>query len=219
MTTTLPIPYGTYGHTPQYVLSKDGSIYTTAIGTMGKTQPWKSRVWRVLPDGRAEIVLEVPATLALHVANSQLLCVWVDPEGNGYTAKIKVTSIAGYIPIDGQPSGTVVNIDASQLSLVNQRIDVAQLSAGKAQGTADKLQGTVNAQGKVIADLQARVARLEKQGGGGLTRQQVEDIVWSKIWDVNFLIRQGFRDGVSTIREVQDYIVDLASYIRRVVGK
>jgi len=221
MTTVLPVPYGTYGHTPRYVLSKDGSIYTTAIGDMGKRQPWKSRVWRITPDSRAEIVLEVPATLALFVVNGQLLCVWIDPtDGGGKNAKIKVTPIGGYIPLDGQPSGTVVNINASQIALVNQRIDTAQFNAGKAQGTADKLQGTVNAHGKAIADLQARVAKLEKQGGGGgggLTRQQVEDIVWSKIWDINFLIRQGFRDGVSGIREVQDYIVDLTTYIRRII--
>jgi uncharacterized protein YpbB len=117
----------------------------------------------------------------------------------------------------------VVDINASQLALVNQRINTAQTSAGQAQGAADRLQGSVNNHTKTIADLQARITKLEQQGGGGngsgLTKQQVEDIVWSKIWDINFLIRQGFRDGVSTIREVQDYLNDLTVFIKRIVGK
>ena len=221
-TTTLPIPFGTYSATQaQYQLSKDGAIYTTSVGKLGN-QAWGARVWRIPPDGApAQVVFMAPGACQLFVVNGALLCVWIDTnQGGNYNARIKVTPIEGYIPLDGLPSGTVVDIDATQLALVNQRIDVAQSNAGKAQATADKAQGTANANAKAIAELKLRVTKLEQQGGGGgLTRQQVEDIVWAKIWDVNYLIRQGFRDGVSSIREVQDYIVDLASYIKRVMGK
>lgn len=223
-TITLPIPFGTYGATvPQYQLSKDGAIYTTSVGKLGN-KTWRGRVWRIPPDGSpAQVVLEVPGSNQLFVVNGQLLCVWVDTtSGGNYNAKIRVTPIGGYIPLDGIPSGTVVDIDESQLTLVNQRVTTAQNNAIRAQSTADNAQGAASGNAKAIAELKLRVTKLEQQGGGGgggLTRQQVEDIVWSKIWDVNYLIREGFRNGSSTIREVQDYIVDLASYIRRVVGK
>jgi len=50
-----------------------------------------------------------------------------------------------------------------------------------------------------------------------LSKAQIEDIVWTKIWDVNYLIRLGFIKGSSDIQQVQDYLVDLASYIKRIV--
>jgi hypothetical protein len=220
MTKTLPIPFGTYGPTSgQYQLSKDGAIYTFSVGKLGN-QKWKGRIWRIPPDGsNAQIMLEVPGSAQLYVVQGKLLCVWIDTnDGGGYNAKIKVTEIEGYIPLDSDISGTVVDIDATQLNMMQQQLNTAQYNAGRAQASAEKAQGTATATAKSLASLTERVARLERQGGGGggLTRQQVEDIVWSKIWDVNYLIREGFRNGQSAIREVQDYLVDLASYIKRV---
>jgi hypothetical protein len=221
-TVTLPIPYGTYGSTTaQYQLSKDGAIYTFSVGKLGN-KAWRGRVWRIDPNGAsASIVFEVPGSCQLFVVQGQLLCVWIDTNsGGGYNAKIKVTPIDGYIPLDSTPSGTVVDINATQVAALQQRIDVAQRNASTAQAQADKALSMATANAKAIANLNARVAKLEQQGGGGggdgLTRQQVEDIVWSKIWDINYLIREGFRTGSSAMREVQDYIVDLASYIKRV---
>jgi len=219
-TTTLPVPFGTYGATQaQYQLSKDGAIYTTSVGKLGN-KTWRGRVWRLPPDGTAaQMMLEVPGGCQLFVSQGTLLCAWIDTQSGGnYNAKIKVTPIDGFIPLDGTPSGTVIDIDATQVAALQQRIDVAQRNASSAQAQAEAAHNAAIANGKAIAELKARVTKLEQQGGGGggLTRQQVEDIVWAKIWDVNYLIREGFRNGQSTIREVQDYLVDLASYIRRV---
>lgn len=65
-----------------------------------------------------------------------------------------------------------------------------------------------------------RITKLEQQSGGssgGLTRQEVEDIVWSKIWDVNYLIRMGFIQGSSTISQVQDYLNDLTNFVKKII--
>lgn len=139
MTTTLPIPFGTYGATAgQYQLSKDGSIYTFSVGKLGN-QTWKGRVWRIPPDGgKAQIVFEVPGGAQLFVVQGKLLCVWIDgTDGGNYNAKIRVTPIAGFIPLDENVSDTVVDINESQLALVNQRIATAQSNASIAQTSAN----------------------------------------------------------------------------------
>ena len=67
-----------------------------------------------------------------------------------------------------------------------------------------------------ISAMQNQISSLQSQI---FTQQQIEDIVWQKIWDVNYLIRMGFLQGSSTIQQVQDYINDLAVYIKKVMGK
>jgi len=209
----LPIPYTTYGTTPtQYQLSKDGSIYTTSIGDMGKTQPWRGRVWRIPADGsKAQMVFEVPGTCQLFVVNKQLLCVWINS-----ASKISVTQIDGYIPLPDAVSGDIVNINENQVALINQRIEQSMNIGATANTQATNALNKVNNQAKTIADLQKRIGELEQKI---LTKQQVEDIVWSKIWDINYLIRMGFLQGSSAIQQVQDYLNDLTVFIKRIVGK
>jgi DUF917 family protein len=74
-----------------------------------------------------------------------------------------------------------------------------------------------------VRRLQAQIATLTQQqqqmAQQILSKSQIEDIVWAKIWDVNYLIRMGFLQGSSTIQQVQDYLNDLTVFIKRVVGK
>lgn len=224
MTETLNIPYGTYGATiPQYQLSKDGAIYTTSVGSMGGTQPWRGRVWRIPADGsKAQLVFEVPGTCQLFVVNRALICVWIDTtQGGSYGSKIRVTHIEGYIPLPDAVSGTVVNIDENQVALLNQRISTAIADANAATSTANNALTKANSSAVTVQKLNVQVqtlqAQVEQLVKSQLKRQEVEDIVWSKIWDVNYLIRLGFLQGSSSISQVQDYLNDLTTFIKRIV--
>jgi hypothetical protein len=64
--------------------------------------------------------------------------------------------------------------------------------------------------------LEQQVAALQIQVNNLLTPQQVADLVWSKVWDINYQIRMGFLAGKSPIEQVQDYLNDLAVYIKKV---
>lgn len=209
---TLPIPFGTYGHTPQFVLSKDGSIYTTAIGSMGGKKPWRSRVWRVPTEGKAEIVFEAPAAIALHVVNGELLCVWVDTASGGYTAKIAVTKIEGYIPLEASVTGTVVDINEAQVSQLRQQLATAQEQASEANRTATALQNR-------LEKLQQRVASLESRpqvSAKPVDEQKIADIVWTKLWDTIYVLRMGMNAGFSSDVNVAGWINDLTSFVRKV---
>jgi hypothetical protein len=212
MSKTLPIPFGTYGHTPQYVLSKDGSVYTTAIGSMGGKQPWKSRVWRITADSKAEVVFETPAAIALHVVNGELLCVWVDPTKGGYTSKIVVTKIEGYIPIEGVVSSQTVDINEAQVGQLKQQLGVALAQAAEAKQAAASLTNR-------LEKLQQRVASLESRpqvSAKPVDEQKIADIVWAKLWDTIYILRMGMNAGFSTDVNVAGWINDLTSFVRKV---
>jgi hypothetical protein len=97
---------------------------------------------------------------------------------------------------------------------------LAQNTANQAMATSNGVKNQITTLSADVTALKKQVATLTSQINNMqsqiLNKQQIEDIVWSKIWDVNYLIRLGFIQGSSTIQQVQDYLVDLASYIKRV---
>ena len=119
------------------------------------------------------------------------------------------------------PSSTVVNVDEAQVAGLKQGLGTAHATADRAIGAANQATAVARQAESDVDTLQAQVNALQAQVNAmqaqALTKAQVEDIVWAKIWDVNYLIRLGFIKGSSDIQQVQDYLVDLASYIKRIV--
>ena len=122
----------------------------------------------------------------------------------------------GFIHWSDTPSSKVINVDEAQVKVLKTEIATTQTIAAQAKTTADTAKNSADATMTRLRALEIKVAAMEKEM---LNKSQIEDIVWSKIWDVNYLIRMGFIQGTSAIREVQDYLNDLASFIKRVVGK
>ena len=129
--------------------------------------------------------------------------------------------IDGYIDPSDTPSSVVVNVDEAQVAGLKQGINTAQSTADRASATANRANQAASEATSDVNTLTAQVNALQAQvnalQGQVLSKAQIEDIVWAKIWDVNYLIRLGFIKGSSDIQQVQDYLVDLASYIKRIV--
>ena len=120
----------------------------------------------------------------------------------------------------------MVNVDESSLNAVKQSVTAADNAANQASATANQANGTANAAMDNTQKLKARVTSLEQQVATLqnqvnqlLTPNQVADLVWAKVWDANYQIRMGFLAGKSAIQQVQDYLNDLAVYIRNITGK
>ena len=200
-----------------FYIDKTGAIYQTWVGRTAPGGDWGSHVYRTAPGEKSQLLFfQAGINGFLEVMNKELWFGYCDARGAQWRLLID-----GYIDPSNTPSSAVVNVDEAQVAGLKQSISTAQATADRAAGLANTAQATANqcktadatTQRQILA-LQTQVQALQAQI---LTKSQVEDIVWAKIWDVNYLIRLGFINGSSPIQQVQDYIVDLASYIRRIV--
>ena len=206
-----------------FYIDKTGAIYQTWIGRTTDGGDWGAHVYRTAPNAPTQLLFFQPnITGYLEVMNKELWFGYCDGRGQQWRLQID-----GYIDPSDTPSSTVVNVDESQVAGLKQGINTAQATADRAIGVANKANDLANeaitsdqqikarltAVEQRVTALQAQVNTLQSQV---LTKQQIEDIVWAKIWDVNYLIRLGFIKGSSDIRQVQDYLVDLAFYIRKI---
>ena len=200
-----------------FYIDKTGAIYQTWVGRTVAGGDWGSHVYRTAPGAPSQLLFFQPGINGyLEVMNKQLWFGYCDARGAQWRLLID-----GYIDPSDTPSSAVVNVDEAQVAGLKQSIAVAQSTADHASATANTAnQAATQATHDVhnlavtVATLQAQVNALQSQI---LTKSQVEDIVWAKIWDVNYLIRLGFINGSSPIQQVQDYLVDLATYIKRIV--
>ncbi len=198
----LNVPFGTYAHSPQLVIGKDGALYTTGIGDMGKKRLWRGRVWRFMPQGSAEMIFEAPGHhVALHVVGDKLFCAWIDVKG-----KVGYDFIPGYVPLDAELPINIVNVNEAQLGQLKLQLSQAQENVGRTQRTSENLAVKVDQLTAKIRELEKRPAA--QSSGSGLSRQQIEDIVWSKVWDVLYILRMGMING-SSDPNVQGFVNDL----------
>lgn len=205
----LNVPFGTYAHSPQLVIGKDGAIYTTGIGDMGKKRLWRGRVWRFMPQGPAEMIFEAPGHhAALHVIGDKLFCAWIDVKG-----KVGYDVIPGYVPLDAELPINVVNVNEAQLSQLKLQLAQAQEAAARAQRASESLMAKVN-------QLTAKVNELEKrptaQSSVSTNPNEIADIVWAKMWDSIYLLRMGMNAGFSSDVNIAGWINDLTAFIRKV---
>lgn len=211
--------YGTYLW--QYVTDKTGTVFQTRAGNLGPNTPWGIRLWRCVPNAKPELIYFIEdgnGRIMTDDVNKRLLFLGTNKNGSMF-----FFVVPGYIHPDDNPSSTTVNVDEVQVASLKQGIATAQNMATGASATAtrannrvDDLQQQINTLTNTVNTLQQKMNTMQAQI---LSKSQIEDIVWSKIWDVNYLIRLGFIQGTSAIREVQDYLNDLASFIKRIAGK
>jgi hypothetical protein len=199
-----------------FTIDKTGTIFETYMGDLNKTAKFGLRVFRTKLGGKPEELFYTDGGGSLVVINKKLYIGYTDSNWASW-----YDEIPGYIDPSDTPSSQVVKVDESAMAVYKDQVALAQKTANNAQYNATTAQASVVSVTNQVNSLDSRVDKLEALVSGlqkqQLTQQQVEDIVWSKIWDVNYLIREGFRQGSSTIREVQDYLVDLATYIKNTV--
>ena len=200
------------------IIDKAGTVFQVWTGRLTNPGAFGPHIYRTVQGGKPELVwfLENANGQYMVIMNKQLYFSYTPAKGGQWLQQID-----GYIDPSDTPSSQVVNVDESALNAVRQSIvavqgiaTTADYKATKAQTTANNAQATADNARAQVAALTAQVNALQAQV---LTKAQVEDIVWAKIWDVNYLIRLGFVKGSSDIQQVQDYLVDLASYIKRIV--
>lgn len=203
----------------QLITDKTGAVYQTLNGDIGPGTPWGTRVWRIPPGKPAELVYFVQdgnGQLYVDQMNKRLLFLGTDKNRRPFWIVIE-----GYIHPADCPDSTVVNINETQTALLKQGIATANSTANSAYTLASNATASANDARAQILNLQKQITNMQGQintmQGQIIPRSQIEDIVWSKIWDVNYLIRLGFITGSSTIEQVQQYLIDLAAYIKRVM--
>lgn len=190
------------------ITDKSGALYITSMGATTPGAPFGIRVYRIAKLGgtKQEILFYPGDHGGLAVLWGKLFFV----HNQAGSKKILLEEIPGFIPENGSVPNTVVNLNETQLALVNKMIETATKRAegGYAQSS--------QAMARVVA-LEKRIAELEKKPDavGGLTKAQIEDIVWTKIWDIFYLIRAGMNEGSSKMTDIQNWINDLTSFIRK----
>ena len=206
--------YGTYLWT--MITDKTGTIYQTLAGNVGPNTPWGIRVWRIPPGKTAELIYFIEGgngTLYVDDITKKLYFYGTDNVGAPYYVEI-----AGFVYPSDKPDVTVVNINENQVAVLKQEIATSNAIANRASATANTAVSTANDTAAQIIGLQRQIGMMQQQitalQSQVIPRNQIEDIVWSKIWDVNYLIRLGFLDGKSAIPQVQDYLHDLGIYIK-----
>jgi len=202
------------------VVDKAGTVFQVWTGRLTNPGAWGPHIWRTVQGGTPQLVwfIENANGTQLMIQNKQLVFSYTLPNGRQWLQQID-----GYIDPSDVPSSQVVNVDESSLNAVKQSVAVAQSTADDARGKAMSAQNAANNAQKTadnargqIAALQAQVNALQAQVNMLLTPNQVADLVWAKVWDANYQIRMGFLAGKSAIQQVQDYLNDLAVYIRNV---
>ena len=223
-TPPIPAPFQatSYG-AGSIVIDKTGTTFQVWTGRLTNPGAWGSRIYRTVKGGKPELVwfIENANVGNLIIMNKQLFIPYQPPKGSQ-----ALQQISGYIDPSDTPSSQVVNVDESALNTVWQSIATTQsmvngvdYKATRAQTTAQNAQTTADNAKAQVAALQAQVNALQAQVNALMTPNQVADLVWAKVWDANYQIRMGFIAGKSPIQQVQDYLVDLATYIRNIVGK
>lgn len=198
-------------------VDKTGTTYQVQIGNLSGAGPWGLYLLRTPSNGKTEQLFFVPdANGGFQDFNRQLWVSYCDKDWMQWKVQVP-----GYIDPDDKPSSNIVDINTAELDVYKQQVTLSQSTANKAAADVKNTQNQLNGVASEVVNLKKQVQSLTEQvkklQDSQLNKQQIEDIVWSKIWDVNYLIRMGFLQGKSTIREVQDYLNDLAVYVKNVV--
>jgi hypothetical protein len=194
------------------ITDKSGALYITSMGATAPGTPFGIRVWRIAKGMkvRQEVLFYPGDHGGLAVLWGKLFFV----HNQAGSKKIVLEEIPGFIPEDGTLSSTTVNLNESQLALINKMIETATQRAEGAYAQSSQAMARIVALEKRIAALEARPAA--SSSPAGLSKAQIEDVVWTKIWDIFFLLRGGMNEGSSKMTDVQNWINDLTAFIRRV---
>ena len=218
-----PVTYGNYqSYLWSYVTDKTGTVFQTLGGDIGAGTGWGTRVWRCPPGQPPQLVYYIEAgngALTVDHMNKRLLFL-----GTTQQRQVFCEVIDGYVYPDDIPQPTIVNINESQLATVRQSIatatgiaEQAKAMAKDAEAMAYDTRDTVKAlQGQIDA-LRNQVVAQQNQINALLTPNQVSDLVWSKIKDVNYLYRLAFLAWPTPApdQDIRSYVADLVALIKK----
>ena len=205
----LPGNRPTYGPSKPFYIDKTGVIYYLWDGRITNPGPWGTHVYRALVGQPPELIFFLENSGGnLVVVNKQLWYTYSDAKGIPWRLLI-----ASYIDPQDIPSSTVVQVDEAALSAVKLSVVTAQGIANGADYKAARAQTTADRTEAQLAALQAQVDALKSQG---VNEQKIADIVWAKLWDVVYMLRMGMNAGSSQDPNIQGWISDLTSFIKKV---
>lgn len=186
---------------------KTGALYTTTMGSPSPSVGFGINVWKTPKNGKPQLILSFPGHHgSLHILDKKLILALNTPDRRQLLGEIE-----GYIHPDDTPSSTVVNINDKQVAELKQMI-------ANVQASCDRLASRVAAVEAVNARQAKEIEELKKNNSGTsqISEQKIADIVWSKLWDSFYLIRMGMNAGWSNDPNIQGWITDLTSFIRKV---
>jgi hypothetical protein len=212
-------PGGTYTATPTFVeQDKTSAIYHTSMGANSSGAPFGIHLWKEVAGKPPQEILFYPGDHgALKVIGKTLFFI----HNRAAQKDSQLEEVPGYIYPGDAVSSTVVNINDKQVAELKQQLGTAQNQANAAFAQSQKAMTLVSSLSNQVSALNARVTKLEQNGGGSATvdEAKIADIVWQKIMDVMWIIRQAMNSGSSTDSNIQGYLVDLTAFIKKVVGK
>jgi len=218
----IPLEMGTYGATtPTFTVDKTGAIYTTTVGNLRGNGPWGTRLWKIEVGKKAQQLFFAPGNISLIPVDGKMMVVFTDPSnGRGYNAPIFYFELPGFIPAESAVSGTTVNINDAQVAEMKLAIQTATTLANRAVAAGDSaatLTSQVNTLANRIDDLENQIRQLEAQKPAqSLSKQEIADLVWSKIWDMLWILRQDMSKGTASDPNSQGWINDLTAFIKKV---
>ncbi len=189
---------------------RTGAIYSLNLCRLVPNGPWGPRVYRIPPKGAPQLISFVQDASAGHlvVANRKLYFLY------SLSGRCYYQIIEGYIDPDDTPSSTVVNINTSQIQTLQQQITTLQQQITAVTQETALLRSRQNQQATILQSCLDKIGELQSQI---MTPDQIADLVWSKTWDILYLIRLGYLQGSSSVQQVQDWLNDLTVFIRRVI--
>jgi len=186
---------------------KSGALYTTSMGSPGASIAFGINVWKSIPGKPDELIMSYPGHHgSLHILNKQLILALNTPD-----RRQLLVPIEGYIYPGDNVNATTVNINDRQVAELKQMIANVQAANDRLANRVAQAEAVNTLQARQIKELQDRPA-----GGGGMTEQQIADLVWTKLWDAFYLIRMGMNAGWSNDANIQGWITDLTSFIKKV---
>ena len=199
----------------QYISDKTGTIYQSLTGRLSTGGPWGVRVWRIAPGEKPELIYFLQdgnGKLSVDPVTKQLMMLTTDKNWNP-----GITIIEGYVhPVDC-PDSTVININESQVASLKQSIATTQNMANNANTTANNAIAKSDDMQKQINAMQKRIDSLQNQVNSLLTPQQVADLVWQKLKDMNYLYRLAFLAWPTNNPDpdIKAYVDDLVTLIKK----
>lgn len=189
---------------------RTGAVYSLNLCRLTQNGPWGPRVYRIPPTGAPQLIAFVENASAGHlVVSNRTLYFLYSVNGTCY-----YQIIDGYIDPDSTPSSTIVNINTAQVQTLQQQITVLNQQCNALQQQISSLKTTQSQQHTALQSMQNQLSQLQSQM---MSPDQIADLVWSKTWDILYLIRLGYIQGSSSVQQVQDWLNDLTVFIRRIM--
>ena len=200
----------------EYIIDKTGAVFQTVNGRLVPNGPWGVYVFRTAPNQKPQQVYFMQDGHGdLAVTQKRLVLLATDAKWQQW-----IIPIEGYVHDSDCPDSTIVSIDDTQLAMMKQSIATANAQANRAYALADNAHQEADAANVAVASVMKQVNALQSQVNALLTPNQVADLVWQKIKDINFLYRLAFLawPAQSPDPDIKAYVDDLVSLIRK-VGK